>query len=258
MWRVDTTGSFTRAWTRQILEGLGVLIHRRLLEWALRAWLLAMALCFAHPGFAGEPEIISSTLQRSAQGLQLSVRLGLQATPAVEQALIKGVPIYFVWHAELIRDRWYWTDKRENTANRTLRLAYQPLTRRWRLSVATESDSASASGAPGLSYALHQTFDNLNEALAVVGRVSGWRVAEVNHLSDSDLRVEWRFELALNLLPRPFQLGMVNDPDWDIMVHQRVNVPSHNETEEEAGVGVQSGAAAPSKPAGAALAEAIK
>ena len=47
-----------------------------------------------------------------AQGLRLSVRLDLQATPSVEQALIKGVPMYFVWRADVIRDRWYWTDKR--------------------------------------------------------------------------------------------------------------------------------------------------
>ncbi len=237
-------------------EGLRVLIHRRRLGWGLRAWLLALALCLTQAVFAGEPEVVSSALQRSSQGLRLSVRLGLQATPAVEQALIKGVPMYFVWRAELIRDRWYWTDKRENTASRTLRLAYQPLTRRWRLSVATEGESGS--GAPGLSYALHQTFENLNEALAVVGRLSNWRVADANHLSDSDLRVEWRFELALNLLPRPFQLGMANDPDWDIAVRQRINVPTHNDPEEEAGVGAQSGAFAPSKPVGSAPIEAIK
>lgn len=256
MWRVDTTAFFTHAWTRQILEGLRVLIHRMPLGSVVRAGLLALALCFTHPGFAGEPEIVSSTLQRSAQGLRLSVRLGLQATPAVEQALIKGVPMYFVWRAELIRDRWYWTDKRENTASRTLRLAYQPLTRRWRLSVATESESGS--GTPGLNYALHQTFENLNEALAVVGRVSEWRVADANHLSDSDLRVQWRFELALNLLPRPFQLGMANDPDWDIAVRQRITVPTQNEPEEEVGGPALPSAAAASKPSGAAPAEATK
>ncbi|MEX1166031.1 MAG: DUF4390 domain-containing protein [Hydrogenophaga sp.] len=217
---------------------------------ALRACLMALALFVNTTAFAGEPVIVSSALQRSSQGLQLSVRLGLQATPAVEQALIKGVPMYFVWRADLIRDRWYWTDKRETSATRTLRLAYQPLTRRWRLSVATEGEGAG--GAPSLSYALHQTFDNISEALAVVGRVSNWRVAESHHLSDSDLRVEWRFELALNLLPRPFQLGMANNPDWVIAVRHRIDVPPHNEPEEEAAASLP-----PSKPA-AAPAEEVK
>jgi hypothetical protein len=234
-----------------------MVINRRHLGWTLRAWLVALMVCVSGLGHAGEPEIVSSDLQRSYQGLRLSVRLGLQATPAVEQALIKGVPMYFVWRAELIRDRWYWTDKRENAVSRTLRLAYHPLTRRWRLSAATDSEAGS--GAPALSYALHQTFETLNDALAVVGRVSNWRVADAQHLSDGDLRVQWRFELDLALLPRPFQLGMANDPDWDIAVRHRIDVPAHNEPESEPVLaapvdGVQSG----NKPAGVAPAEAAK
>ncbi|MEZ5703257.1 MAG: DUF4390 domain-containing protein [Burkholderiaceae bacterium] len=190
----------------------------------LRAWLLMCALlCVTAAAWANEPRIVASGLQRSAQGLQLNVRLDLRATPAVEQALIKGVPVYFVWHAEMIRDRWYWYDKKESVVHRTLRLAYQPLTRRWRLSVSTESEADN--GGLGLTYALHQSFDTLDAALAVVGRVAGWQVADASQLSDGDLRVEWQFDLDLALLPRPFQLGMASDPDWRISVQQRLDVP---------------------------------
>jgi hypothetical protein len=232
-------------------------MDRRQLARTLRVWLVALMLCVGGAVFAGAPEIVSSGLQRNPQGLRLSVRLGLQATPAVEQALIKGVPMYFVWRAELFRDRWYWADKREIAVSRTLRLAYQPLTRRWRLSVANETPSAS--GAPVLSYALHQSFESLNEALAVVGRVSNWRVADPQHLSDGDLRVQWRFELDLGLLPRPFQIGMANDPNWDIAVRQRLDVPPHNEPEPEALMAAPEPGALPApKPASAAPAEADK
>ncbi|HEY9094646.1 MAG TPA: DUF4390 domain-containing protein [Hydrogenophaga sp.] len=190
----------------------------------LRAWFFVCAL-FLSTGlaWANEPRIVASGLQRSAQGLQLNVRLDLRATPAVEQALIKGVPVYFVWRAEMIRDRWYWYDKKESVVNRTLRLAYQPLTRRWRLSVSTESEADN--GGLGLTYALHQSFDSLDAALAVVGRVAGWQVADASQMSDGELRVEWQFDLDLALLPRPFQLGMANDPDWRISVQQRLDVP---------------------------------
>ena len=41
--------------------------------------------------------------------------------------LLRGVPLYFVWQADVYRKRWYWTDKRVASAVRTLRLAYQPL-----------------------------------------------------------------------------------------------------------------------------------
>ncbi|WP_157694134.1 DUF4390 domain-containing protein [Hydrogenophaga crassostreae] len=199
--------------------------NRRGFGWLLRVWVVLWVFCIGSgAALANEPHIVSSSLQRTAQGVRLNVRLDLQATPAVEQALIKGVPMYFVWRAEMIRDRWYWYDKKEVSVSRTLRLAYQPLTRRWRLSVSIEGDADS--GTPGLNYALHQSFDSLNEALAVVGRVAGWRVAEASNMSEGDLRVEWRFELELALLPRPFQLGMANEPDWNISVQQRLDVPS--------------------------------
>jgi hypothetical protein len=224
MCRVDTTGSFTQDWTRRRLEGRPVVNNHSGLRSFLRVCLMAWALCVGSGGaLANEPPVVSSSLQRTVQGVRLNVRLDLQATPAVEQALIKGVPMYFVWRAEMIRDRWYWYDKRETQVSRTLRLAYQPLTRRWRLSVSTESDAVS--GAPGLTYALHQSFDSLKEALAVVGRVTGWQVADASHMSDADMRVEWGFELDLTLLPRPFQLGMANEPDWRISVRERLDVP---------------------------------
>jgi hypothetical protein len=232
MCRVDSTGSFTQAWTRQRLDGRPVVNSHPGLRSFLRVCLILWALCMGSGEvLANEPRVVSSSLQRTTQGVRLNVRLDLQATPAVEQALIKGVPMYFVWRAETIRDRWYWYDKRETEVSRTLRLAYQPLTRRWRLSVSTESDAVS--GAPGLTYALHQSFDSLKAALAVVGRVTGWQVADASHMSDADMRVEWGFELDLTLLPRPFQLGMANEPDWRISVRERLDVPSRTMPDPE-------------------------
>jgi hypothetical protein len=148
---------------------------------------------------------------------------------AVEDALLKGVPLYFVWQADVYRHRWYWTDKRVATAMRTLRLVYQPLTRRWRLSLST--DTGSPSGA-GLQYALHQNFDSLADALAGVGRVARWKLADAARLkADEKHRVEWRFRLDLSLLPRPFQIGMANQPEWDVDVQKVLRVPDQTEPE---------------------------
>jgi hypothetical protein len=222
---VDTTVSFTHASTRPGLEGAVRRAATRLsLRW-VRAlvWVLALA-CLAGPVMAREPEIQFVSLQRNAEALTLSVRLGSVATAAVEDALLKGVPMYFVWQADVYRDRWYWTDKRVSSMVRTFRLAYQPLTRRWRLSQA--HDGVTGSGAAALQYALHQNFESLDEVLAVVGRVSGWAIADAARLDDgAQHRVEWRFSLDLSLLPRPFQIGMANQSDWNIEVDGRLNVP---------------------------------
>lgn len=189
--------------------------------------LALLCLVLARPLRAAEPDIRDAGLQRTADGLYFSARLVLSPSPAVEDALLKGVPLYFVWQADVVRDRWYWTDKRVAQLSRTWRLVYQPLTRRWRLSL---SNDAVASGAAGLQYALHQNFDSLAEALASVGRVSRWKLVGAARLdSGTDERVEWRFRLDLSLLPRPFQFGMANQPEWVIDVQRRLVVPQQVE-----------------------------
>lgn len=189
--------------------------------------LALLCLVLARPLRAAEPEIRDASLQRTADGLYFSARLALAPSPAVEDALLKGVPLYFVWQADVLRDRWYWTDKRVAQLSRTWRLVYQPLTRRWRLSL---SNDAVATGAAGLQYALHQNFDSLGEALASVGRVSRWKLVGASRLdSGTDERVEWRFRLDLSLLPRPFQFGMANQPEWVIDVQRRLTVPQQVE-----------------------------
>ena len=192
-------------------------------------WALVLTVCglvagLALPVRAAEPEVRQAELHRTADGLFLSARLLLTPSPAVEDALLKGVPLYFVWQADVLRDRWYWTDKRVATSTRIWRLVYQPLTRRWRLSLSTGLEAAA--GGTGLQYALHQNFDSLAEALASVGRVSRWKLADAARLdADTDERVVWRFGLDLTLLPRPFQYGMANQPEWVIELRQRLDVP---------------------------------
>jgi len=195
----------------------------------LRALVLAIGLAWLvlTPAQAYEPEIVQMGVQRTSEAVYLSARLKLVPAAAVEDALLKGVPLYFAWQADVYRQRWYWSDPRVATASRTLRLAYQPLTRRWRLSLST--DTGGVMGA-GLQYALHQNFDSLAEALAGVARVSRWKVADAARLqTDDQYRVEWRFRLDLSLLPRPFQIGMSNQPEWDIAVQKVLRVPAQAE-----------------------------
>lgn len=227
---VDTTVSFTPASTRQGLDRWRLAGADRRALWRAWAWawcLAALCLLLARPLSAAEPEIREAGLQRTTEGLYFSARLALAPSAAVEEALLKGVPLYFVWQADVVRDRWYWTDKRLAQLSRTWRLVYQPLTRRWRLSLSTDT---AAGGPAGLQYALHHNFDSLAEALASVGRVSRWKLVSGARLQDGgDQRVEWRFRLDLSLLPRPFQFGMANQPEWVIDVQRRLPVPAQAE-----------------------------
>ena len=93
-----------------------------------------------------------------------------------------------------------------------MRLAYQPLTRRWRLTV---TSGAIKGGNLGLS--LNQNFDSLPQALAIAKRISRWKIADASEI-DSDQRyiVSFRFRLDVSQLPRPLQIGTLGQSDWDI------------------------------------------
>jgi hypothetical protein len=169
--------------------------------------LLACVLLLAAGGLAQAQntgaEITELKAERTDEGVLLSAAIRFDLPPAIDDALIKGVPMFFVAEAVLLRDRWYWYDRPVANAVRHMRLSYQPLTRRWRLQV-----SASPIGAAGLS--LGQLFDTRDEALSAVQRISRWKIAEGADI-DPEARhnVDFRFRLDVSQLPRPLQIGVV-------------------------------------------------
>jgi Domain of unknown function (DUF4390) len=129
--------------------------------------------------------------------LEFSARLTLSR--AIEDALRRGVPMYFEVDATLFRSRWWWRDERVSRVARSYRLSYQPLTGSWRV---------------GLG-ALAQTYATLPDALAVISRVSGWRLADGNQLDvDQRYYVEFSYRLDASQLPQPLQIGLGND--WSL------------------------------------------
>ncbi|WP_300650516.1 DUF4390 domain-containing protein [Hydrogenophaga sp.] len=191
-------------------------------------FLWTLVLCFAAQAQSQKPQVFQLNLQRTTEALYLSARMELSPEQVVEETLLKSVPLYFVWQADIYRERWYWTDRRIATVTRTLRLAYQPLTRRWRVSLS--NDAGAIAGGAGLQYALHQNYDTLADALAGVGRVTRWKLVEAARLSSDEAHyLEFAFRLDLSLLPRPFQIGIGNQREWSIEVRDRINVPPRAE-----------------------------
>ena len=159
-----------------------------------------------------QAEIPILRAERSGNEVFVSANVSVELPTIVEDALLKGVPMFFMLEADLYLDRWYWYDKRISGAQRQLRLAYQPLTRRWRV---TQSRGMGSDSSQGLS--LNQSYESLAEALSVVRQVSRWKVAE---LADTDptskIKLLFRFRLDLSQLPRPFQIGAIGQSEWDI------------------------------------------
>jgi hypothetical protein len=206
---VFSTRRFARFW----VEGCG---------WAL-GLLLALAAGGVHAQ-ARAPEITQLQVERRADGVFLSAQVRLELPTAVEDALNKGVALFFVAEAELLRERWYWYDAKVTTAAKYMRLAYQPLTRRWRLNVSPEPISPI-----GLGMSFGQNFDSLDEALRAVERISGWKIADASAVDPADRHVvEFRFRLDMTQLPRPFQIGIVGQSDWNLSAARRVRLSAED------------------------------
>lgn len=174
----------------------------------------------AHAQGAGV-EMQQMRLERSDDGVFLSGQVKFELPAIVEDALRKGIPMFFVAEAEILRSRWYWSDDSVASSARHTRLAYQPLTRRWRLNT-----SPSPIGSSGLGVTLNQTFDELPEALAAIQRISRWKIADASAVAtDGRYRMEFQFRLDTSQLPRPFQIGVAGRADWSLAGTYRMPLP---------------------------------
>ena len=146
---------------------------------------------------------------RSESALKLDFAVRVTLPRAVEDALQRGVPVYFVAQADLRRSRWYWRDERVARVSRSWRVAYQPLTDTWRV---------------GLG-ALNQTLPTLAEAMAAVTRSAGWKLAELSQLDpDNRYYVEFSYRLDTAQLPSAMQIGLGGQADWAIGVEHTLRV----------------------------------
>jgi hypothetical protein len=199
-----------------------------------RAWarfyvalLMGLSLCLSWLPPAHSASVIKAAHAATAQlsqlrteltedGVYLNAAVAFELPHVVEDALLKGIPLFFAIEVDIYRDRWYWTDQRVAGAARTIRLAYQPLTRRWRVNIGS---GLIGGGSSGLRATFNQNYDTLSEAMSAVQRVARWKVADSADIrSGSEYNVVFSFKLDLSQLPRPFQIGVAGQRDWNIAV----------------------------------------
>jgi hypothetical protein len=190
--------------------------RRQLLAWPLVAvageFGLGLGLAATSlPAWASAPaiELLTLRLQRADGALSLDFAARIHLSRAVEEALQRGVPVYFTAQAQLLRNRWYWRDERVARVQRTWRLAFQPLTSSWRV------------GFGGLN----QTQATLEEALASLSRLSDWKIADLAQVDpDSRHYVEFSFRLDTSQLPGPMQFGLTTQADWTLGVERTLRL----------------------------------
>ena len=141
------------------------------------------------------------SLDASEDGWLLSTDFEINLSAPVEEALSKGITLFFVFELEVNRARWYWFDQRSGLAVQSYRLGYNTLTRQYRLSAGT----------------LFQNFATLEEALAVLGRVRRRPVLPLAALARGNTyAAAVRMRLDLSQLPRPFQASPFGTREWNL------------------------------------------
>ncbi|MCA3107734.1 MAG: DUF4390 domain-containing protein [Rhodocyclaceae bacterium] len=143
----------------------------------------------------------NASLEASDDGWLLSTDFQITLSAPVEEALSKGITLFFVLELEVSRGRWYWFDQRAGVSAQTYRLGYNTLTRQYRLAAGT----------------LFQNFATLEEALAVLGRVRRRPVLPLAALARGNTyAAAVRMRLDLSQLPRPFQASPFATREWTL------------------------------------------
>lgn len=192
-----------------------------LLRCARHCVCLAAALALAGAGAqAQEAGLEELKAAREDGALVLTARLTLALPEVVQDALQRGVPVFFEAEASVLRRRRYWFNRRLARERRYMRLAYQPLTRHW---VLTTSNRPLDGGAG--AHAISSAFDTLGDALAATGRMERWQVASAAQLAGGGRQaLRFRFRLDAKRLPAAMQIGAMGPgaSGWTLAVQREL------------------------------------
>lgn len=173
----------------------------RLERW-LRGWAVALLLALGVAAPAGaENQIRSAEILSTEEGFVVNADIDLTLNNRLEDAVRRGVSLYFLVDLEVTRGRWYWFD--EEVVQRTLnyRISYHAITRAYRLTIGS----------------LHRNFDSLEEAFRTMLRIRNWSVAERSELHvGQSYNVALRMVLDTTQLPKPFQVTAIGSKDWNL------------------------------------------
>lgn len=150
---------------------------------------------------AADISVRNPQLAVNDDGYSLSADLNINFNPRLEEAVNKGIVLYFAVEFELTRSRWYWFDEHIIRRNKIFQLSYHALTRQYRLSTG----------------ALHQSYATLDEVVRIMSRLRNWQVLEKGEIkSDQIYLAGLRMSLDLTQMPKTFQVSALSNKDWNL------------------------------------------
>lgn len=162
---------------------------------------LALMLVTAPAGAAEGIEVRNAALISAEEGYYLEADFEIVLNTTLEDALNKGVPLYFLLEFEVIRPRWYWLNEKVFNTQQQYRLSYNALTRQYRIGVGS----------------FYHNFGALPEVIDFLSRVRRRQVLEPGVLTKGNTYTAGvRMRLDVSQLPKPFQLNALASRDWNL------------------------------------------
>ena len=189
-----------------VRDGLGPALGRRntLRRWATAALLWLAALSFSSLASIVSAETIA-VVRAQEDAFVLDAEFDFSLTAPLEEAMLRGTPLYFILETELSRNRAYWFDEAVSSPQFVRRLTYAALTNSYRVDTGRTSSGANS-------------YPTLDEALRQIRLVRGRTL-----LDRRELRTGERYELSLRLkldttqLPKPLQVNTLVSREWTLI-----------------------------------------
>lgn len=150
--------------------------------------------------YAQGASVANAEVRVGEDGSQLVANYNINLTFVVQQALSRGIPLYFVAEFSVMRSRWYWLDEKVFESEQVTKLSYNVLTRQYRISRG----------------ALYQNFTSLEKALSVMSRQSSVVMPAEVLQSDGNYIAAVRLRLDTDQLPRLLQVNALTGKDWTL------------------------------------------
>lgn len=176
-----------------------------LLRSVLLVWL------FAATAHADGISVKKAEVRLGEDGYHLSASYDINLSFVAQQALSRGIPLYFVSEFSLTRSRWYWLDEEIFLSEQSVKLSYNVLTRQYRVSRGV----------------LYQNFASIEDALKILSRQSSSPIsAELMKKNsgyiaslvkrDGNYVAAARLRLDTTQLPKLLQVNALAGNDWTL------------------------------------------
>ena len=163
--------------------------------------LLMLAQPPAYAGAVSRIEPKEAAIRFDEDAYVLAAEFAIELGDRFEEAVARGLPLYFKLELVIERPRKYWIAEHITTRVVDYKLTYSSLTRQYRIH----------------NGVLQQNFSGLADALRVLGRVSRLTVGEKSLLTEGEnYQATLRLALDRSQLPKPFQVDALTDRSWQI------------------------------------------